>query len=96
MFIVVWGSVTRGHQRNGCLSREGPGVRIVSRRSTHGTGVVNDLGCAGQSARRRGISKYGSRNKGRAVHVSESDLSMEHLVGRWGNRLWPDPEEPLA
>lgn len=69
---------------------------MVSRRGAHGTGVANDLGFTEQSALRRGISKCGSKNKERAFHICESDLSKEHLVERWGNRLWPDPKEPLA
>lgn len=64
---------------------------MVSRRGTHGTGVINDLALVGQSALRRGISKVGSRNKEREFRVSKSDL-----VRSSGNRLRPDPKEPLT
>lgn len=70
VFITVLRSITRGHQRNECLPREELGVRMVSRKGTHGTGVVNDLGFLGQSALRRGISKMGAGT--RKGHVSEN------------------------
>lgn len=77
VFVIVLGSITRGRQRNECLYKEGPGVSMASGRGAHGTGVANDLGFAEESALRRGISTWGSNNKERVFHISESDLSGE-------------------
>lgn len=50
---------------------------MASGRGAHGTGVANDLGFGEESALRRGISTCGRKNKERAFHISESDLSGE-------------------